>query len=113
MNTTAQRIVATYTRHGINSALLTQLQHVHELALCLNLTGRHLVGLDMTGYSTGSQVLEVVAKHQGDGWRGDRLFKHQVTIPNAESSEEERHEAHAGLANLAADLMALLEEDEA
>ncbi|WFM72920.1 hypothetical protein [Halomonas sp. CKK8] len=110
--TTAQRVIATFRDHGIQSSLLVQLQHLQELALAINLQGRHLIHMDLFGMRSGVQQLTIAGCAQEDHWRPgiERTPRYLIEIP-AGGDEAALREVRARLGDAAADMMLLLEED--
>ncbi|APC45923.1 hypothetical protein QHH_11 [Halomonas phage QHHSV-1] len=107
--TTAQRVAETYDKHGISPALVIQLQHIQELALAINLQGRYHISTSLMGLS-GHQDFSILGKTVEAEWTDKPSAIQARWVDIRPGDDAAMREAHARLANAAADLMALLEE---
>lgn len=110
--TTAQRVIATFRDHGIQSSLLLQLQHIQELALAIQLKGDYLIHQEMFGLASGEMVFSIAGCKREDRWRvgSQHVTRRSIEIPPGGDAEALR-KVQAQLADAAADLMALLREE--
>lgn len=111
--TNAITVAQVFRRHGIHIGIGAPIMQLLDLAMAINLAGRHDVNITYErseARQNGGHALVVGAKPRQDAWTAGTGIRALVDLPTRDSSEDERLASIAQLGEVAESMGQLLQE---